>query len=138
MHGERNYPFRKSQSDLDIALADGTDDKTYLEVLHAALDRAWEHSTPDLVIYISGADPFVGDRLGRLSLTKDGLARRDKMVFDQAQKSRVPLAIAMGGGYAKDVSDIVDIHAQTIDLAYDAWFATYEPRRNSGSTRSSR
>ena len=118
IHGEKNYPFRKADSDLDIALPDRTGDEAYLDALQTALATTRQSVTPDLIIYIAGADPFIGDRLGRLSITKDGLAARDRIVFEHAAKSRIPVAIAMGGGYANELGDIVDIHARTIDEAY--------------------
>ena len=121
IHGERNYPFRKAASDLDIALPDRTGDDAYLAALRTALRDVWPVIRPELIVYIAGADPFVGDRLGRLSLTKDGLAARDRIVYETAAKSRVPVAIAMGGGYANEVDDIVEIHARTIDEAYQVW-----------------
>jgi len=117
IHGERNYPFRKIAGDLDIGLPDGTDDTAYLDTLEIALERAFYLAQPDLVLYVSGADPFYGDKLGKLSLTKAGLAARDDMVFGACFAERVPVAVSMAGGYASLVEDIVDIHLETIRIA---------------------
>lgn len=122
IHGERNYPFRKVAGDLDIGLPDGTTDAAYLDMLEISLERAFYLAQPDLVLYVSGADPFHGDRLGKLALTKAGLAARDQMVFSICFAERVPVAVSMAGGYATNVEDIVDIHLQTIRTA--ASFAT--------------
>lgn len=115
IHGEKNFPFRKEDSDLDIGLADGTGDDTYLEILEDALAYILARFSPDLVLYIAGADPYVHDRLGRLSLTKAGLQARDKLVFRQFIPQGVPIAVASGGGYARDVNDIVEIHFATME-----------------------
>lgn len=117
IHGEKNFPFRKVASNLDIGLPDGTQDDDYLETLDIALERIFAVFAPDFVIYQSGADPFVGDRLGKLSLTREGLARRERLVLDYCSKDGLPVAISMGGGYAESVEDIVDIHLQTIRIA---------------------
>ncbi len=114
IHGAKNYPFHKEPSDLDIALADGTNDQVYLEQLDIGLQQALGQANADMMIYLAGADPFVSDRLGRLSLTKAGLAQRDQLVFDWADRYSLPVAVVMAGGYAPDVTDIVDIHFQTI------------------------
>lgn len=116
IHGRRNFPFRKETSDLDVALEDDTGDEAYLRALTDNLDRAWRQSRPDLVLYVAGADPFEGDRLGRLALSKTGLAARDRLVLERCRDAGRPVAVAMAGGYADDVSDIVDIHATTIAL----------------------
>lgn len=112
LHGEKNFPFRKQTSDLDLPLPDGTGDQAYLEALSQALDS--NLGQPELVIYLSGADPYEGDRLGRLSLSKDGLRRRDQMVLSRFSERGWPVAVTMGGGYAERVDDIVDIHEQTV------------------------
>lgn len=116
IHGEKNFPFRKVASDLDIALPDGTTDDAYLEALELGLLEALSLAHADLVIYLSGADAFVGDRLGRLSLTKAGLLERDKLVFGHCQSMGLPVATVMAGGYAPNIEDIVDIHFQTVRL----------------------
>ena len=114
IHGARNFPFAKEASDLDIDLADGTGDDEYLWHLERGLDETLERSRPQLAIYLAGADPYEDDRLGRLSLTKAGLARRDAMVLDRLGARGIPVAIAMAGGYARNIDDSVDIHANTI------------------------
>ncbi|MCC6198344.1 MAG: histone deacetylase [Burkholderiales bacterium] len=121
LHGRGNFPFRKECSTLDVELADGTDDVPYLVTLNVALARALERFRPDLAIYLAGADPFVGDRLGRLALTKAGLAARDRYVLTRLRDAGVPVAIAMAGGYADDIADIVDIHFETVRLALSLW-----------------
>ena len=130
IHGERNYPFRKVNGDMDIGLPDGTGDEEYLDTLQIALERAIFAAQAQLVLYVSGADPFINDRLGKLSLTKQGLARRDRLVFSMCHEHELPVAVAMGGGYAYDVNDIVDIHYQTIAIAAefsDCWLQTHKP-----------
>jgi acetoin utilization deacetylase AcuC-like enzyme len=119
IHGARNFPFHKEQSDLDIALADGTADEAFLEALRLGLKRALADSAPELVIYLAGADPFKGDTFGRLALSKGGLAQRDRMVLSACRARSIPVAITLSGGYAKDISDTVDIHFETIRIAVE-------------------
>jgi len=114
MHQQLNYPFYKPPGDLDIGLEDGTRDAPYLEQLSAALPRVFA-SGPDLVFYLAGADPFEGDRLGGLRLTKAGLAERDRVVIAAARAAGVPLATVLAGGYSANVQDTVDIHVATIE-----------------------
>lgn len=114
IHGARNFPFDKAKSDLDIELPDGTGDEDYLSALAAGLEQSLHHSRPQLVIYLAGADPYAGDRLGRLSLSMPGLAARDTMVFDACRAHGIPVAIAMAGGYAEPIEETVAIHAATI------------------------
>ncbi len=113
MHQQHNYPFFKPRGDLDIGLNDGAGDEPYLTALADALPRALE-STPDVVVYLAGADPFEQDRLGGLSLTKAGLRERDRLVIDAAIRAGAPLVTVLAGGYAADVRDTVDIHVATI------------------------
>lgn len=117
LHGENNFPFKKECSDLDVALPDGTGDVDYLHALYAALDELFRRCSPQLIIYLAGADPHEGDRLGRLKLSMAGLAARDSMVLDQARARNIPVAIAMAGGYGKNIQDTVAVHVQTIALA---------------------
>ncbi len=117
IHGAKNFPVRKEPGDLDIELADGTGDTEYLEALDRGIAEALARSKPDLLIYIAGADPFAGDRLGRLNLSKEGLAARDELVYGHCIRHGLPAAITMGGGYADNVHDIVDIHYQSVALA---------------------
>jgi acetoin utilization deacetylase AcuC-like enzyme len=120
IHGERNFPLRKMPSSLDVPLADGTGDDAYLAALAPALDESIARGRPELVLYIAGADPYEGDRLGRLALTKPGLLARDRMVLDRCRAAGVPVAIVCGGGYCADIESIVDIHTATMLLAAGA------------------
>jgi acetoin utilization deacetylase AcuC-like enzyme len=117
VHGEKNFPFHKETSDLDIALPDGSDDQAYLDAVQKGVGRALALAQADLAIYIAGADPFVGDRLGRMAVSKQGLAQRDRLVLGLCLQRSSPLAIVMGGGYAKSVDDTVEIHLETIRIA---------------------
>ena len=121
IHGARNFPFAKESSDLDVELADGTGDDEYLWHLERALDETLERSRPQLAFYLAGADPYERDRLGRLKLTKAGLARRDETVLGTLASRGIPVAIAMAGGYARDIEDSVEIHANTIRAARRTW-----------------
>jgi acetoin utilization deacetylase AcuC-like enzyme len=114
IHGEKNYPFHKEAGDLDLTLPDGAGDVAYLDLLDRHLDAVLDRHRPDLVFYLAGADAFGGDRLGRLALTFEGLAARDAYVLERCRRRCVPVAVAMGGGYAHDIDDIVRIHAQTV------------------------
>lgn len=119
MHGEKNFPFRKEVSDYDIALPDGTGDEEYLEELDTFLRTHLNPIAPDLVIYLAGADPYSEDRLGRLSLTPDGLARRDRLVLSSCRTRGIPVALCMAGGYAPVVEEIVAIHERTLLIALE-------------------
>lgn len=114
LHGAKNFPFRKAVSDLDIELADDTGDEAYLAVLDGALEQVFDGFQPQLVIYLAGADPYAGDRLGRLALTTDGLAARDRRVLRACHQRGVPVAVAMAGGYAHEIDDTVTIHVNTV------------------------
>jgi acetoin utilization deacetylase AcuC-like enzyme len=119
LHGAHNFPFRKEVSDLDVTFEDGAGDEEYLAALHAHLPRVLDVQRPDLVFYLAGADPYEGDRLGRLKLTVAGLRARDRMVFEACRDRQVPVVVAMSGGYAQDVNAIVTIHTNTIrEAAY--------------------
>ena len=113
MHQQHNYPLFKPRGDLDIGLEDGIGDARYLALLRDALPRVMAHD-PEVVFYLAGADPFERDRLGGLTLTKDGLRERDRLVIAAARGAAVPLVTVLAGGYAADVQDTVDIHCQTI------------------------
>ena len=117
VHGANNYPFRKVPGDLDLELGDGTGDEAYLEVAEEGVRRALERSRPHLVFYLAGADPFQGDRLGRLGVSKEGLALRDRMVFRHCRERGLPVAVVMAGGYAPGIRDTVDIHFSTVQTA---------------------
>lgn len=117
LHGEHNYPFDKACSDLDVALHDGTGDADYLASLDAALSAMFARFDAQLLIFLAGADPYEGDRLGRLGLSMAGMARRDTMVMEAARKRSLPVAIAMAGGYGRVIAETVAIHLQTIRIA---------------------
>ena len=117
IHGENNFPFRKEASDIDIGLADGTQDVAYLEALSVGLATLEQRFQPEFIIYLAGADPHEGDRLGRLKLSFDGMAQRDQMVMDFANDHQCPIAIAMAGGYGVNINTTVQVHTQTIQLA---------------------
>jgi acetoin utilization deacetylase AcuC-like enzyme len=122
MHGASNFPFRKETSDLDVALPDGVEDDAYLEQLAMHLPMLIAQQRPDIVFYLAGADPYEGDRLGKLKLTFDGLAARDTFVFETCQSEGLPVAVSMGGGYAPEVDAIVRIHANTLrEAAKRVW-----------------
>lgn len=121
MHGARNYPVRKETSDLDVELPDGCDDAAYLHALRENLPRAITQFRPNAMIYLAGADPYEGDRLGRLKLTKTGLAKRDRFVLEFARDNAIPVAVTMAGGYAHNVADIVDIHFNTVRTAFEVF-----------------
>ncbi|PUE32801.1 histone deacetylase [Limnohabitans sp. Jir61] len=121
MHGARNFPFDKETSDLDIDLPDGCNDAMYLEGLEYALAELEARFSPGLVIYLAGADPHEGDRLGRLKLSFDGLEARDRRVFDWAWSKRIPLAFSMAGGYGREMADTVQAQVNTYRVAYAYW-----------------
>ena len=121
LHGEKNFPFRKEPSDLDVELPDGCDDATYIHALEQALSELDNRFTPDLVIYLAGADPHEGDRLGRLNLTDDGMEARDRRVFDWAWQRRLPMAITMAGGYGRDMETTLRVQFNTWRLAVSHW-----------------
>jgi acetoin utilization deacetylase AcuC-like enzyme len=114
IHCAKNFPVRKFPSHLDVNLKDGTQDIEYLSELEQGLSQVFDAGPYDLAIYLAGADPFVGDRLGKLALTKQGLRMRDHLVLESLKDRNIPVAVAMAGGYAPNVDDIVDIHAMTV------------------------
>jgi acetoin utilization deacetylase AcuC-like enzyme len=119
IHGAKNYPFRREvASDLDLEMPDGCADAEYLDALARGTALAFSRSAPQLVIYLAGADPYEGDRLGRLKLSKHGLAARDRHVFAACSARAVPVAVVMAGGYARNIADTVEIHAATVLLAH--------------------
>jgi acetoin utilization deacetylase AcuC-like enzyme len=124
LHGARNFPFRKEASDLDVALADGCGDDEYLAALDAALATLWRRhadGAPGLVLYLAGADPHEGDRLGRLGLSTAGLAERDRRVLAAARERRIPVALTMAGGYGRVIDDTVQVHLGTLAAAHACW-----------------
>lgn len=121
LHGEKNFPFRKESSDLDVELPDGCPDAPYLQALEHALDELDRRFEPGLVLFLAGADPFRGDRLGRLALSYDGLEARDRRVFDWAWQRRLPLAFVMAGGYGINIDETVQVQLNTYRLALEYW-----------------
>jgi acetoin utilization deacetylase AcuC-like enzyme len=124
IHGEKNFPFRKEASDLDVELPDGCADDDYFAALDTALwqlERRHTEGPPGLIFYVAGADPHEGDRLGRLKLTTAGLAERDRRVFDFARERRIPLAFSMAGGYGRVIEDTVAVQVNTYRVALDSW-----------------
>jgi acetoin utilization deacetylase AcuC-like enzyme len=113
IHGANNYPLFKMRSTVDIELPDGTSDDDYLTTLEGALPRVFSWN-PNIVFYLAGADPYVNDKLGRLSLSLDGLRRRDYYILNECYEQEIPVASVMSGGYAKDINDTVEIHCNTI------------------------
>lgn len=121
LHGEKNFPFRKEASDLDIGLPDGCTDEDYLMALDQALQIVAQRQVPGLVIYLAGADPFERDRLGRLKLTAEGLQARDERVFAWCRQRHVPVAFVMAGGYGVDIGETVHLQVNTYRVALGYW-----------------
>ena len=117
MHGAKNFPFHKVPATHEIPLDDGTTDEVYLEKLCAALPTVLRDARPDLVVYLAGADPHAGDRLGRLQLTFDGLAQRDDIVVRTCREIGLPVCLTIAGGYGRDIADTVRVHLQTVATA---------------------
>ena len=114
MHGAKNFPFHKERSSLDLELPDGTDDSSYLSLLTSHLDAVLRDSRPDIVFYLAGADPYAGDRFGRLVLSFDGLQSRDARVIGACRVRGIPIVLTMAGGYARVLEDVVTIHSNTV------------------------
>lgn len=117
VHGAKNFPFHKETGSLDIALPDETGDEFFLEAVQQGTRTALEHAHADMAVYLAGADPFAGDTLGRMSVSKEGLAKRDQIVFDLCRLFDLPVTVVLGGGYAKNIDDTVDIQFNTIRTA---------------------
>ena len=129
LHGARNFPFRKEASDLDVDLPDGCTDAPYLAALDAALAAAGTRHVdgpPGLAFYLAGADPHENDRLGRLKLSADGLAERDRRVLAWLLARRIPVALSMAGGYGRELAQTVAVQRRTLELACAAWSAWRE------------
>lgn len=122
MHGAKNYPLFKERSNLDIEIPDGTGDAEYLDVLSESLHRVSMHD-PDMIFYLAGADPYEKDKLGRLSLTIEGLRARDEMVLSFAREESTPIVTTMSGGYALDIQDTVEIHCNTLRMVKKVFFS---------------
>ena len=117
IHQEHNYPYPKPPSSLDVNMPDGAGDAEYLAALHRALDQALAEFHPDLILYIAGADTYCDDQLGGLKLTLEGLENRDRLVFEKARAQDIPVAVTLGGGYARQLEDTIQIHTNTIRVA---------------------
>lgn len=122
MHGSKNYPFRKEASHLDIGLPDGTTDEYYLAILHQILPRLIEQRQPEIIFYQAGVDILETDRLGRLSVSREGCRQRDKFVMEQCKKNNIPLVVTMGGGYSPQIAHIIEAHANTFRTATEVYF----------------
>jgi acetoin utilization deacetylase AcuC-like enzyme len=122
MHGANNFPYRKERSDLDIPLADGTEDNEYLTILRETLPKLIDQQKPDFIFYLSGVDILKTDKLGKLAITKEGCRQRDRFVLQQCQMHQIPVQVSMGGGYSTDIRDIVEAHCNTYRLANDLYF----------------
>ena len=122
MHSEKNFPFRKERSDLDIALPNGVEDNEYLAILDNALSELFGSLDPDFVFFLSGVDVLATDKLGHLSLSRTGCKERDRMVFAYCKQHNVPVQVSMGGGYSPRISDIVEAHCNTFRVAHELYF----------------
>jgi acetoin utilization deacetylase AcuC-like enzyme len=130
LHGAKNFPARKEHSDLDVELPDGCGDGEYLAALDAALAETWRRHgdvPPGLAFFVAGADPHEHDRLGRLKLSFDGLAERDRRVFDTLRRRRIPAAVSMAGGYGRQIDATVAVHRRTLAEALHGWHAWQRP-----------
>jgi acetoin utilization deacetylase AcuC-like enzyme len=128
MHGANNYPLFKAQSTLDVELPDGTSDAEYLESLAQHLPRVFRHE-PEIVFYLAGADPYSGDKLGRLKVSIDGLRERDAYVLRECYEREVPVITVMSGGYGKDINDTIEIHCNTIRMVKEVFESRVATRR---------
>ncbi len=122
MHGANNFPFRKEQSDLDIALPDGVGDGEYLHLLKTTLPRLIDQQKPDFIFYLAGVDVLASDNLGKMALSKAGCKARDRFVFEQCISNKIPVQVSMGGGYSPDIRDIVEAHCNTYSVADELYF----------------
>lgn len=122
MHGAGNYPFHKEESDLDIALPDGTSDEVYLNTLYQTLPRLLDQVQPDFIFYLSGVDILATDKLGRLGCSMEGCKQRDRYVLQTCHDAGIPVQVSMGGGYSPDIKIIIEAHANTYRLAQEIFF----------------
>lgn len=122
MHGAKNYPHRKEKSDLDVGLEDGTSDKEYLKTLNISLDQILNRFEPDFIMYQSGVDVLESDKLGRLSLTMEGVRMRDDIILSLSKELGLPMICSMGGGYSEKISQIIEAHSQVYRLAQEIFF----------------
>ena len=133
IHGEKNFPFHKERSDLDVGLPDGADDEAFLDALGLGLEEAFERAGATLAIFLAGADPYEGDKLGRLSVTRGGLAERDRIVLEACRSLGLPVAVTMAGGYCPRIEETVNIHFGTVSRAAEM-AESYKPwRREEGA-----
>ena len=132
VHGARNFPFRKEPSDCDIELADGCGDNDYLQAVEQGLDELDRRFEPGLLVYLAGADPHEGDRLGRLKVSSDGLEARDRRVLDWAWQREVPVAMTMAGGYGHDISTTVAVQVNSYRVGVSHWRRWQERRARQG------
>ncbi|MBU6193951.1 MAG: histone deacetylase [Burkholderiales bacterium] len=133
LHGARNFPFRKEPSDLDVELPDGCEDEAYLAALDGALEQVWAahaKALPGLAFFVAGADPHEGDRLGRLKLSQEGLAERDRRVLKACADRGIPVAVSMAGGYGHEIERTVDVHQQTLSECLRQWQAGKGPHQH--------
>ncbi len=128
IHGANNYPLFKAQSTLDVELPDGTSDNDYLETLATHLPLVFAHE-PEIIFYLAGADPYVGDKLGRLAVSIDGLCERDAYVLRECYEREVPIVTMMSGGYGKDINDTIEIHCNTIRMVKEVFESRVATRR---------
>jgi len=119
MHGEKNFPFRKEVSDLDIGLDVGVEDEEYLSILASTLPQLYEQHRPQFIFYLAGVDVLSSDKLGKLALTKEGCKERDRLVFQFCKDHQLPVQVSMGGGYSPEIRDIVDAHCHTFKIGID-------------------
>lgn len=122
VHGERNYPLRKMTSDMDTGIEDGIGDKTYLKTIMNIFPKLIQEVQPDIVLYLAGVDVLDSDKLGRLSLTREGCKKRDAFILSECKKHQIPVSISMGGGYSHKISDIIEAHANTFRCAQEIYF----------------
>ena len=122
VHGEKNFPFRKEHSSLDIGLPDGVGDQDYLSIIKEKIPYLFDLVKPDFVFYLAGVDVLATDKLGKLALSKEGCKQRDHIVFETCLKRNVPVQVSMGGGYSPDIKDIVDAHCNTFKVAHKLYF----------------
>lgn len=122
IHAEKNFPFRKEQSDLDIGLSEGTEDEAYLTILKKNLPRVIQKHQPDFIFYLAGVDVLKTDKLGKLALSRQGCRERDRMVFELCKSNSIPVQVSMGGGYSAHIRDIVEAHCNTFRTASFLYF----------------
>ena len=141
LHGAKNFPIRKEAGDLDVELPDGCGDAEYLDALDNALAKVWRHHEsrpPALAFFVAGADPHEGDRLGRLKLSFEGLAERDRRVFAALRERAIPVAVSMAGGYGRVIDSTVAVHRRTLEEGLSSWRAWGQRRRGASVEQSAR